>query len=94
VAASVAHISFAGGGFIVAAHTPYERQLLVEHVLDRARTHQRVQVAVGRQTWLIERPDGQTRPRCDGCKRCINVATCRSRHDSASAVYCVACALR
>jgi len=28
----IAHISFDGGGLIVPAQRPYERQLLVEHI--------------------------------------------------------------
>ena len=35
----IAHVSFQGGGLIVPAQTPYERQLLFEHVEASAKQH-------------------------------------------------------
>ncbi|HVO25020.1 MAG TPA: hypothetical protein VMW56_15465 [Candidatus Margulisiibacteriota bacterium] len=86
-----AHITFAGGGLLLPARTPYDLQLLREHVLDRARHVKGLQVTVARKTWLVERPDNQQPFVCGLCKRDLTVA---ALHAPAQAeVYCVACAL-
>jgi hypothetical protein len=63
----VAHISFAGGGLLLPARTPYEQELLVEHVLERARRNGAVRVVVHGQTWQVNyKGEGLTQ----GCVRC------------------------
>lgn len=40
----IVHISFAGGGLFLPARSPYDRQMLVEHVTDRVRCKGHLQV--------------------------------------------------
>lgn len=87
-----AHITFVGGGLLLPASTPYDRQVLREHVLNRARHAQELQVKVGRKTWRVERPTEQRPFTCGFCKRQLSVAALQV--PPSDAVYCVACALR
>ena len=54
----VAHISFEGGGLIVPVHTPYERELLVEHVEASTKRLGSVQLEVNRRHWTISMNNG------------------------------------
>jgi hypothetical protein len=73
------------------AQTPYDRQVIREHVLNRARHVQHLQVRVGRGTWVVERPDEQHPFVCKRCKRQLTVAALHA--PPATTTYCVACAL-
>lgn len=86
-----AHLTFMGGGLMLPARTPYDRQILREHVLNRARHVQELRVRVGRKTWCVERPTEQTPFVCGSCKRQLTVAL---HAPPADTMYCVACALR
>ncbi len=92
MAAGTADIVFAGGRLVLPAHTPYDRQVLVDHVLDYARRRQPLRVRVDYTTWMVERPDVQFPIICRGCTRRVDRAACR-RPGNPTAVYCVACAL-
>jgi hypothetical protein len=65
---SVAHISFEGGGLIVPAQTPYERELLFEHVEISAKRHGCVRLDVNRGHWRISLCNGD-REACASCRR-------------------------
>ena len=64
----VAHIWFDGGGLIMPAQTPYERQLLVEHLEVSTKQHGSVRLELNRRHWTISR---NTRPDtvCGSCSR-------------------------
>ncbi len=64
----VAHISFDGGGLILPVKTPYERELLVEHVEASTKRHGRVRLEVGRDQWVISRQSG-AREVCAVCSQ-------------------------
>ena len=49
----MARVSFDGGALIMAAKTPYERQLLCEHAEASARQHGRIQLNVNSRPWTI-----------------------------------------
>jgi hypothetical protein len=68
---SVAHISFEGGGLIVPAQTPYERELLFEHVEVSTKRHGCVQLDVNRAHWTISLRNGD-REACAACSRCLD----------------------
>jgi hypothetical protein len=87
-----AHITFMGGGLLVPARTPYDWQILREHVLNRARHVDQLQVRVGRRTWLVERPSEQRSFVCGLCKRQLSAAALHAPRSKSA--YCVACALR
>jgi len=87
-----AQITFVGGGLLLPARTPYDRQMLREHVLDRAGRAEQLQVKVGRKTWVVEHPTGQRPLVCGLCQHRLTVAALRT--PASQNLYCVACALR
>jgi hypothetical protein len=86
-----ARISFPGGGLVVPAHTPYERQQLLEHVRGCLRRAGTVRVRLDCTTWLVEWPDSG-RPVCGGCGQPIRHAVSH-RSGKAGVPYCLTCAL-
>jgi hypothetical protein len=38
----IAHVSFPGGSMVLPARTPYDRQMLLEHIVDRVAKAHRV----------------------------------------------------
>jgi hypothetical protein len=87
-----AHMTFAGGGLVLPARTPYERELLREHVLSYARDKNPLQLTVGRTTWVIDRPSANRPVVCERCQRQLTAAALHT--PQSSECYCVACALR
>jgi hypothetical protein len=70
----IAHLSFRGGGLILPAHTPYERELLVESVEAATKRHGHLQLAVDGRHWTISTSNG-LRPVCDSCSQWPNDLT-------------------
>lgn len=90
LAEGVAHVSFTGGGVFVPARSPYDRQLLVEHVLDRVRSKGSVQVLVDDRRWTVNLLRGSRTARCWSCDGTVaSIACCI---DADTIVYCVGCA--
>ncbi len=92
MAAGTAYIVFAGGGLILPAQTPYDRQVLREHVLNRAHHKEDLRIDVDRRTWLVDRSDERRKSLCERCKRQITVAALHAPHSTIC--LCVSCALR
>src|SRR5947208_3275352 len=90
IAKGVAHVSFSGGGMFVPARSPYDRQLLVEHVLDGVRRRGNVQVLVDDQRWLVHLLRDDCMVACWRCG-CAVDSICHCTADDAVA-YCVTCA--
>jgi hypothetical protein len=88
---AVAHVTFVGGGFTLAVETAYDRQLLVDYVLDCARRKHEVAVRVDHTTWRIERAEAQHPIVCRACARRIDHAV--SHCDRRTTAYCLTCAL-
>jgi len=86
----VAHVSFSGGGLFLPARTPYDRQVLMEHVTNRVRSNGLVQVLVDDQRWMVHFRRGALAAWCASCGACLDSA-CRST-TSAGIAYCMACA--
>lgn len=72
----VAHISFEGGGLIMPAHTPYERQMLIEHLEVSAKRHGRIRLDMNRRRWTISMNNGAGEV-CTSCTRSRNDLTYR-----------------
>ena len=85
----IAHISFEGGGLILPAHTPYECQLLFEHVEASAKQHQHVELTAKGRQWKIGLPSAR-RERCAGCLGSLHRRAFRTNGRS----LCVHCARR
>lgn len=92
-AEGVAHVSFPFGAFWLPVRTPYDRQLLIEHVAHRVRAdHQhQVQVLVSNRRWFVCLRRGPYVEHCCVCGSVPNL-TC---HDAASdpIAYCIECAM-
>ena len=88
---SVAHISFAGGGLLLPARDPYERELLVEHVVARARQNAAVRVAVHGRAWSVRLTSETFTARCGRCTRILQ-ATWYATASPRAVPYCLRCA--
>ncbi len=62
----IARIAFGNGGFLVPAETPYDRQLLFEHVAQCARVHGQIRLSLDGGEWTVARADSQSRV-CSVC---------------------------
>jgi hypothetical protein len=84
----IAHISFAGGSTFVPARSPYDRELLVENVLDRVRVKGRVQVLLSNERWLVCQARGGCQ--CAACGGGTDAPCYRT--GAADSALCVSCA--
>ena len=76
LAKGIAHVSFTGGGIFLPARSPYDRQMLIEHVTTRARAQGVVQVLIDDDRWMV-------RTHRDGAAVCC----ARCGHSGESACY-------
>jgi hypothetical protein len=88
---AIAHVSFPGGGLFLPARSPYDRQMLVEHIAARVRSRGHVQVLLDEQRWMVHLNRGAARACCSSCGEAVD-CTCHRGVDS-SIGYCLACAL-
>ena len=85
----IAHVSFVGGGIFLPARSPYDRQVLTEHVLSRVRAKGKVQVLIDDQRWMVQRPSSGLAD-CSHCGCAVNSA-CYLGAGSGTP-YCLTCA--
>ena len=85
----VAHISFEGGRLIIPVHTPYERQMLIEHLEVSTKRHGRIRLDINRRRWTVSMNNG-TGEVCTSCTRWPDNLTYRSDGQS----LCRHCARR
>jgi hypothetical protein len=90
VANGIAHVSFRGGGLFLPARTPYDRQLLAEHVAARVRCSGQVQVLLEDQRWLVSRSSPRGSARCGRCGVALIASCSAAAGDDA---WCLTCAL-
>jgi hypothetical protein len=64
----VARISFLGGALFVPVKTPYERELLFEHLALYAKLHGQVRLELNRREWTVRRTDVHS-GQCGSCGR-------------------------
>ena len=67
----VARISFLGGALFVPVKTPYERELLFEHLDLYAKLHGQVRLEFNRSEWTVRRAGAQSE-QCGSCGRQLN----------------------
>ena len=91
IATGIAHVSFAGGGTFLPTRTPYQRQMLVEHVLQCVRANGRVQVLVHDQRWMVYLRGGASTVCCSRCGHSLGSAVYST--GDATEAYCAECAL-
>ncbi len=88
---AIAHVSFPGGGMFLPARSPYDRQMLIEHIAYRVRSKGRVQVLLDEQRWMVQFNRGTSRLHCSSCDDAVD-STCHRAADDGVA-YCLSCAL-
>jgi len=71
----VARISFQGGALFVPVKTPYDREVLFEHVDLYAKRHGTVRVELNRREWRVSKSEGDTPPTCADCNRRLDSLT-------------------
>ncbi len=91
IATGVAHVSFPGGCTFLPTRTPYQRQLLVEHVLQCVRVNGRVQVLVQDQRWMVYLHGDASTACCSRCGDSLGSAVYSA--PDATETYCGECAL-
>lgn len=89
LANGIAHVSFPGGGAFLPARSPYDRQMLIEHVAHRLHAEGRVQVLLDEQRWLVQSDRGAGAPHCAACACPVSVACYAATNGVA---YCPKCA--
>jgi hypothetical protein len=88
---AIAHLSFPGGGMFLPARSPYDRQMLLEHIANRVRSKGRVQVLLDEQRWMVHLNRGTPRTSCSSCGDAVDTTCCRASEEGVA--YCLACAL-
>ena len=90
LAKGIAHISFPGGGTFLPARSPYDREMLIEHVAHRVRAKGRVQVLLNEQRWLVDvGTGGASGDGCSACGRTLDMTWCVA---DVGVPYCAKCA--
>jgi len=74
----------------VPARNPYDRQLLVEHVAERARAKGNVQVTVDDRCWSVYLNRAAMTAWCSACGRSLEATCSSSVHDGPT--FCLNCA--
>jgi hypothetical protein len=87
------HITYAGGGLIVPAVTPYDREQMVQHVLSTVRAKRAVEVQLAGRAWKATLAGTGNVPNCLRCGWPINSVVCKSLEDNQQTALCVNCAL-
>ena len=90
IANGIAHVSFPGGSIFLPARSPYDRQMLIEHIVQRARAKERVQVLMGGLRWMVHLCRETAPAHCSTCD-CVLNSTCYSTAEN-DAAYCLGCA--
>lgn len=71
----VARISFHGGALFMPLRTPYDREVLFEHVDLYARRHGSVRVEFGRRELTVQNGGPADEPECASCGRHLDALT-------------------
>jgi hypothetical protein len=91
VTQGIAHVSFPGGSMFLPARNPYDRQILLEHIVDRAHAKERVQALLNDLRRMVHLRRGAATAHCSACG-CVLNAACYST-DEHGAAHCLECAL-
>ncbi len=84
----LASVAFKGGGVVLSAQTPYDREVLVEYVRDCIRAQHDVRLNLGADSWRVERVVGRHAGECPRCGRPLREAQCRSAQGQVECVWC------
>jgi len=85
----IAFISFPGGGLVLPARTPYEREMLFQHVKQCANRYGRIRLTFNRLEWTVEFLSGGAIT-CTACNKSIEALV----YESSGRKLCAHCAGR
>jgi hypothetical protein len=91
LAEGVAHVSYHGCSVFLLARSPHDREQLAAEVIRESHLHDRVQVLLDDQRWLVHKLRRGACVRCAGCGR-LTDAPCRSNAHR-GVQFCVMCAV-
>lgn len=86
-----AQVQGVSGTFLVPAHTPYERQILREHLARRVGHRSPLTLGMHGKRWIITR-DNSTSSRCASCAQAVGRLSCHQ--DDGGYTTCIDCAMR
>ena len=86
----LASLAFKGGGVVLSAQTPYDREVLVEYVRDCVRAQHDVRLNLGPESWHVERVLRKQPGEGSRCGRALRDARCRSAQGE---IECLSCAV-
>ncbi len=73
------------------AHDPYDRQMLLEHIVARTHAERRVRLRVDDLRWMVRLRQGPANAPCSAC-HCVLNSTCYSTNEHGAA-HCLGCAM-
>jgi hypothetical protein len=83
-------LTVGGGSMTLPADTPYDRQVLADHLAALIRRHGVVRLTAGRRAWWLTLTDRAVQGQCDLCLRPLQYGV---RH-TGEGLMCIACASR
>ncbi len=86
-----AQLTFTGGGLLLPASTPYDRQMLREYAVNLVRANQQITIAVDAETWVVESASAAHPMRCRRCKQQPKAVVLHRA--GRKTCYCIGCAL-
>ena len=86
--ASVAHVSYPGGGIFLPDHGPNDRHTIMEYVERLVSSKHKVQILLDNQRWLVQSGEHAC---CASCDLATKTACREANRDGAA--YCLRCAL-
>ena len=86
-----AQVQGASGTFVLPAHTPYERQMLREHLAGRVGHLSTLTLGIYGKRWIITRHNA-TNSLCASCTRSVGRLSCNQ--DDGGCTTCIDCAMR
>ena len=92
--AKIAHITFADGGVILPASTPYELEIAREHIRGLASTKRSLAILIDGKRWAVALVDTQcSMGDCATCRKPFNDLACQ-RRQFLGLMHCIVCALK
>ena len=86
-----AQVQGVSGTFVVPAHTPYDRQMLREHLTGRVGRLLTLTLGMHGKRWIITRHNA-TNPRCAACAQSVGPLSCDP--GDGGCTTCIDCAMR
>jgi len=87
----IAKLTFPGGGIVLPGRTPYERELLVEHIQYHVRRRSALHLELDGHNWSIVFDDSFESDHCATCQRTTDIHA--GNHMIKHATFCLRCVI-